>query len=508
MPSAIPPPPPSLTTYLRSLEDIPLDKSITTLISLLKRRQIRSSRSCALATTKLLIAVVEAGSPDSSHNTWSSTSALITRIRQVGRKLISAQPKEIAIGNIVRRVLGVIREVADRDSETANADLSGSEISGPTSPITGEFTQQRSVLPMRLSEFSSRDALSGRPGTADSIASSTFSAPVAAPQQQQRPNLMNAPTGTSLFSILQHPQQNPSRSTSSPYATPPAGTQSPALRPSPTSKSVVSTTEAAGGESLDIKAEVLDGLAELLDELSVVDTQIAESALEHIHSGEVILTHGSSRTVQRFLLTAAGKKRKFTVFVAESYPNTHSATHDTLLNGSVPPVSPDDEGLGEKGRWKALTAAGVTVVLVPDTAVFALMPLVNKVLLSPHAVMANGSLLAAAGTETICLAAKEHRVPVVVLAGVYKLSPVYPFDEEGMVEYGDPSKVVGFAEDGRFVDGVDIVNPLSDFVGAEGVGLYVTNLGGCAPSYLYRVVGDHYRGEDVDLGVEDAGSRV
>ncbi|KAK4951557.1 GCD complex subunit gcd7 [Elasticomyces elasticus] len=504
MPSAIPPPPPSLTTYLRSLEDTPLDKSITTLISLLKRRQIRSSRSCALATTKILIQVVEAGEDGSGR--WPSTSTLITRIRIVGRKLISAQPKELAIGNIVRRVLGVIREVADRDSETANADLSGSEISGPTSPVTGE----RSVLPMRLSEFSSRDVLSGRPGTADSVASSTFSSPAAPPPtQQQRPNLMNAPTGTSLFSILQHPQQNSTRTASSPYATPPAGTQSPALRPSPPSKSTISNAE-AGGESLDIKAEVLDGLAELLDELSVVDSQIAESALEHIHSGEVILTHGSSRTVQRFLLTAAGKKRKFTVFVAESYPNNHSATHDTLVNGAQPPVSPDDEGSGVegKGRWRGLTAAGVTVVLVPDTAVFALMPRINKVLLSPHAVMANGSLLAAAGTEGICLAAKEHRIPVVVLAGVYKLSPVYPFDEEGMVEYGDPSKVVGFAEDGRFVDGVDIVNPLSDFVGAEGVGLYVTNLGGCAPSYLYRVVGDHYRGEDVDLGVEDAGSRV
>ncbi|KAK4896592.1 GCD complex subunit gcd7 [Elasticomyces elasticus] len=501
MPSALSPPPPSLTTYLRSLEDSPLDKSITLLISLLKRRQIRSSRSCALATTKFLIAVVEAGEPGSQIQTWSSTQALISRIRQVGRKLISAQPKEIVIGNIVRRVLGVIREVADRDSETV-ADLSGSEISGPTSPITGE----RAGLPMRLSEFSSRDVLSGRPGTADSVASSTFSS--AQPPQQQRPNLMNAPTGTSLFSILQHPQQNPSRSTSSPYATPPAGTQSPALRPSPTSKSVISTTEAAGGESLDIKAEVLDGLAELLDELSVVDSQIAESALEHIHSGEVILTHGSSRTVQKFLLTAAGKKRKFIVFVAESYPNGHGATHDTLLNGSFPPVSPDDEGLGEKGRWKALTAAGVTVVLVPDTAVFALMPRINKVLLSPHAVMANGSLLAAAGTETICLAAKEHCVPVVVLAGVYKLSPVYPFDEEGMVEYGDPSKVLGFAEDGRFSNNVDIINPLSDFVGAEGVGLYVTNLGGVAPGWLYRVVGDHYRGEDIDLGGDDAGSRV
>lgn len=35
--------------------------------------------------------------------------SLIQRVQEVGQQLIGAQPKELAVGNIVRRVLGVIR---------------------------------------------------------------------------------------------------------------------------------------------------------------------------------------------------------------------------------------------------------------------------------------------------------------------------------------------------------------------------------------------------------------
>jgi translation initiation factor eIF-2B subunit beta len=37
----------------------------------------------------------------------------VERIRQVGRRLTSAQPREVVVGNIVRRVLGLVREVVD-----------------------------------------------------------------------------------------------------------------------------------------------------------------------------------------------------------------------------------------------------------------------------------------------------------------------------------------------------------------------------------------------------------
>lgn len=47
---------------------------------------------------------------------------------------------------------------------------------------------------------------------------------------------------------------------------------------------------------------------------------IAMQALEHIHSKEVIMTIGRSRTVEAFLKDAAARKRKFHVIVAECAP--------------------------------------------------------------------------------------------------------------------------------------------------------------------------------------------
>lgn len=249
---------------------------------------------------------------------------------------------------------------------------------------------------------------------------------------------------------------------------------------------------------LDLKAEVIDGIKELLDELDVVDAQIAESALDHIHSNEIILTHTSSQTVQRFL-AAAARKRKFTLVHAEAYPNDHLSTHDTVVNGGKKDTTGADDDDNE--RWKPLTQMGITVIVIPDSAVFALMSRINKVILAPHTVLANGSLIAAAGSATIAQAAKEHHVPVVVLSGVYKLSPVYPYDTSELIEYGDPGKVVDYS-DGEFVEGVDVVNPVYDHVDAENVNLYITNLGAHAPSYLYRIVADHYRVEDVDLAAD------
>jgi translation initiation factor eIF-2B subunit beta len=201
--------------------------------------------------------------------------------------------------------------------------------------------------------------------------------------------------------------------------------------------------------------------------------------------------------VQKFLTTAA-RKRKFTVIYAEAYPNDHLATHETVLNGGKKSTEDED---GAEERWKSLTAMGIKVIIIPDTAVFALMSRINKVILAPHSVVADGSLIAAAGANTIAQAAQAHRVPVVVLSGVYKLSPVYPFDTQELIEYGDPSKVVPF-EDGEFMDKVDVVNPVFDWVEADLVNLYVTNLGANAPSYLYRIVAEHYRSEDIDLSAK------
>ena len=487
MPSATVGQAPSLATFLKSLKQNDIETSIELFISLLKRRQIRNSRQCAIATTHLLLRVVAAERrPDAQK--------LIERIRDVGRRLVAAQPREMAVGNMVRRVLGVVREVAEADAGAAGT--SEGSLSTPSTPGPGE-SQSRPALPTRFSEFS---PLHGSALPQDMYSRLRPSTPIESlpsiseGSAMQRPALVSsnasyinqAPSTTSLFSIL----TPKGRLAGSPTATPPSIHQSPALRPLPRAKGQDDEVK----ERLDVKAEVIDGIKELQDELEVVDSQIADSALDHVHDNEMILTHTSSQTVQKFLMAAA-RKRKFTVVHAEAYPNDHEATHATIVNG---PRGDEDD---TDHRWKPLTSMGITVILIPDSAVFALMSRINKVILAPHTVLTNGSLLAAAGASSIALAAHTHHVPVIVLSGVYKLSPVFPFDKDELIEYGDPSKVVPF-QDGKFMDGVDVLNPVYDWVDSELVDLYVTNLGAHAPSYLYRIVDDHYPKEDRDLSVK------
>ncbi|KAJ5363350.1 hypothetical protein N7541_004194 [Penicillium brevicompactum] len=424
---------PGLGSFLQCLKTNPIDTSIETLISLLKRRQIRHSRSCATATACLLRGVITSCRTNDS-------AKLIERVQNVGRRLMAAQPREMVVGNIVRRVLGLIRDEAEDDRE---AEFALGEVGSESQPQTPRAYDDPS-LPLDRDSPSLRDDRTTRPPL------------------------------TSMFSLLSQPEPENSLP-STPGSVSPGGRLF------------------SHGSSKDVRSEVIEGIKEIIDELGQVDDQIAAYALDHIHSNEIILTHTSSTTVQKFLLKAAAK-RKFTVIHAESFPNNHESVHATVSGASIN----EDDNLGVEAFQKPLIEHGITVILIPDSAVFALMSRVNKVILGTHSVLANGGLIAAAGTRVIARAAKVHQTPVVVVSGVYKLSPVYPFDFDSLIEYGDPSKVLAY-EDGDLVDQIDVQNPIYDYVPAELVDLYITNLGGHAPSYLYRIVSDHYRKEDISF---------
>ncbi|KAI8934266.1 hypothetical protein NX059_009008 [Plenodomus lindquistii] len=474
---------PGLSTFLKSLKTTPVDPSVEHLISLLKRRQIRNSRPCAIATTALLLRVV-------GEFKGRDAAKLIERIRQVGRRLTSAQPREVVVGNIVRRVLGLVREVVDEHAEGQTP--TGSE---SATPHPQHDSLHRPALNSTISTFSPL-----RHAVVEPTHASIYDNMSDSSDMSRRPPLLTshtsyAPTSTaplvnSLFGLFSQPAETPSN------------TSTPTGQMSPNGKSTLTALNLARLENLnksqpnlDLKGEVMEGIRELQDELETSDKQIAEVALEHIHANEIILTHTASTTVQKFLLFAA-RKRKFTVVHAETYPHDHAATHGILLTGKKREANPDDDI--DDDKWKPLTEAGIQVYVIPDSHVFAIMSRVNKVILATHTVLANGGLVAAAGAHMIAKAAKEHQTPVVVLSGVYKLSPVYPFDIDELIEHGDAGMVIPY-EDGDFVEKVDVENPLFDYVPADLVDLYITNLGGHAPSYLYRIVADHYRSEDITL---------
>ncbi|KAI4719035.1 translation initiation factor eIF-2B subunit beta [Aureobasidium sp. EXF-10727] len=472
---------PGLSSFLKSLKHADVETSIEHFISLLKRRQIRNSRPCAIATTQLLLRIVAASKTRDA-------ASLIERVRKVGQRLIAAQPREMAVGNIVRRVLGLIREVEETGLD-AGAFSEADQSDEPHQNHNNSL--HRPVSNSHMSAFSPLNHGSAASSEVNPRQEGLSSADFNDSMGAHRPPLLTSHTSyatgpqvTSLFGLLSHPDEP------SPAVTPPAGAQSPVSK----SGLRLGSIPEAGQAKMDVKAEVIDGIKELVDELEIVDDQIAASALEHIHANEIILTHTSSQTVQKFLIAAA-RKRKFTVIHAEAYPNDHVDTHATILTGGKK-GDDDDEEADE--RWKPLISMGIQVIMIPDSAVFALMSRVNKVILAPHTVLANGGLIAATGALTIAQAAKVHQTPVVVVSGVYKLSPVYPFDMEELVEYGDPGKVIDFQQ-GDLVENVDVNNPIYDYVGADLVDLYITNLGGHAPSYLYRIVADHYRVDDINL---------
>lgn len=74
------------------------------------------------------------------------------------------------------------------------------------------------------------------------------------------------------------------------------------------------------GDISELRQAINEALTELRSELDTSGELIAGQALEHVHSDELVLTIGRSRSVEAFLKQAAKQNRKFQVVVAEGAP--------------------------------------------------------------------------------------------------------------------------------------------------------------------------------------------
>ncbi|KTG07538.1 hypothetical protein cypCar_00003043 [Cyprinus carpio] len=223
-----------------------------------------------------------------------------------------------------------------------------------------------------------------------------------------------------------------------------------------------------------LKANVIEAINELLTELEGTTDNISMQALEHIHSNEVIMTIGRSRTVEAFLKDAA-RKRKFHVIVAECAPFCQGHEMATSL-------SKED----------------IETTVIPDAAIFAVMSRVNKVIIGTQTVLANGGLRAVNGTHTLALAAKHHSTPLIVCAPMFKLSPQFPNEEDTFHKFVSPHEVLPFTE-GEILSKVNAHCPVFDYVPPELITLFISNIGGNAPSYIYRLMSELYHPEDHEL---------
>ncbi|XP_053675464.1 translation initiation factor eIF-2B subunit beta [Anopheles nili] len=221
-----------------------------------------------------------------------------------------------------------------------------------------------------------------------------------------------------------------------------------------------------------LKNSLLDHLTELETELETTIGSISSQAAEHIHSAELIMTIGYSRSVERFLLKAA-ESRPIEVVVVECAPEC-------------------------RGQQLAanLANAKIQTTLVSDAAIFAIMSRINKVIIGTHSVLANGGLQAVCGAYSLALSAKHFSVPVIVLAPTYKFAPVHlcHYDQGDFNMLGNTGCIL---ESKKLASRLtNAYNPCFDYVPPELVTLFITNNGTNAPSYIYRLIGELYHPDD------------
>ncbi|KAK3388431.1 hypothetical protein B0T20DRAFT_426684 [Sordaria brevicollis] len=400
---------PTLGKLLKSLNTQPLEASIEALVYLLKRRQVKGD-DIANATAHMLLQVV-------AKSKWQNVDQLLAKVSNTGLRLAQAAPTEQVIGNVVRRVMGLIRDEA---SEDRNADEMGDSVSD-------------------LSQLPTTPTMPSRPGPTPLRAATL-------------------PMSKSMFNLLcvTETVQSPTTGASTPMS------------------------QGASANLHALRSEVIDGIEEIMDEISQADDQIAGFADIQIHPGDYVLAYLPSPTVERFLIKAAAKRR-FTVFLASA---------ERVKPGEVPHAA----------LRKKLNGLGVNTISIASNGLMAYMPRVNKVVIGAKAVYANGGVSTESGCSIAARAAREYSKPVIVLSGVYKFCPADPSDDVTEFEQGDSSTFVDYA-DGEAVDALEVENIVHEYLPPQYVDVYLTNLGPQTRDHLATIMADHYKFEDMGLSL-------
>jgi translation initiation factor eIF-2B subunit beta len=349
---------------------------------------------------------------------------VVSYVLSLESKLSSACPREMSIRNMVRRVLGIIREEAE------NQDM------GDLFKAAMEADEERQQ----------HDRL--KPASRTPLLTTTTSFAVG---QQS--------SVTSLFHVLS--QAN------TPSVTGPSSAAS-----SPTSTGVHTPIIHNFNLVKEFRPAVIQDIQELIEELASSESAIAEYAPQLIHKNELILIYGLPPTVHHLLLRAAQKKgHDFTAVIVEGSPNTYKRTHGAAMN-SIPPSEDDEDGEIGAAR-KSLQERGIQVIVISDADVYNFIGRANKVFLAANYVLADGSVVATSGALNVARAAKAHQKPVLVVAGSHVLCPVTSFYQEILIEMGAPV-TVGYDE-GYLLENAEFPNPLVDFIPSELITMFVTN---------------------------------
>ena len=218
----------------------------------------------------------------------------------------------------------------------------------------------------------------------------------------------------------------------------------------------------------DLKYSMTEVLDNFSDELSRSYQGIAKDALDYLHTNDIILTLGLSKSVDNFLTSS---NVKVTVIIPERAPE-----NDGFVMANI------------------LRAKGIPVIVIPDSAIYAIIPKVNTVILPARSVLANGGITAYSLAHTIALAAKRYSKPVIVLYWEMKLTSEMYHPGESYSTLRQPGQVI--SKEYPTQKNTIAINPEGDYVPPELITLMINENKPHCPGDVFSLVQANYYGDD------------
>ncbi|KAI5091371.1 translation initiation factor eIF-2B subunit alpha isoform X1, partial [Silurus meridionalis] len=191
-----------------------------------------------------------------------------------------------------------------------------------------------------------------------------------------------------------------------------------------------------------------------LKKISLSRGKVAKLCHTFIKDGAKILTHSSSRVVLKVLENAAADKKRFTVYVTESQPDS-------------------------SGRQMAeqLRRLNIPVTVVLDAAVGYIMEKVDLVIVGAEGVVESGGIINKIGTYQMAVCSKAHNKPFYVVAESFKFVRLYPLNQQDV-----PDRFKYKADTLKTAEDFNQEHPIIDYTPPSLITLLFTDLGVLTPS--------------------------
>ncbi|CXJ29656.1 translation initiation factor eIF-2B subunit beta, putative [Plasmodium berghei] len=224
-----------------------------------------------------------------------------------------------------------------------------------------------------------------------------------------------------------------------------------------------------------LKHSIIEGITELIAEIDLSWGETEQrTSYDLFMENDVILTMGYSFGVEKFLKNINKKKEGISIIVVGG---------DINRNGFK--------------MAKLLSEDGVDTTYIPDSAIYAVIPKVTKVVIGSVAVSSSGGAITKIGGYNIACSAFFYSKPVIVVLPLFKLlyDPLYDPLRQNELQPGPPMIYDN-------TENLYIRISKYDYIPQKYINLYITEIGPIDSFQLYNIAKKKYHPDDIDLSFD------